>query len=245
MMAYSPGRFPLTEVMALPLGFHNAYQINKTLNEYYKKFRPKEFDDTRVMFFHSAPPGVISTRKAISSIEEIRGLRIKCNAENTDIVKTFGGAPVVQPITETYDSLQRGVVDGIMLPIEALKGWKFAELVKTTIDNHAISYSTSHYLVMNKEKWNSLSGEDKRIIDKINEEYMEKFAKLWNQLEVEAKEYSIQKGVKIVAVTKEEEAKTAEKMKPILAAWVKEAKAKGIAGDEVLKWTLDYIKTHP
>jgi TRAP-type C4-dicarboxylate transport system substrate-binding protein len=245
MMAYSPGRFPLTEVMALPLGFTSAYQINKVLNEYYKKFKPKEFDDTKVMLFHSPPPGVISTRKPISSLEEIKGLRIKCNAENADIIKAFGGAPVVQPITETYDSLQKGLLDGLMLPVEALKGWRFAEQIATTIDNHAVSYSTSHFIVMNKDKWNSLSREDQRAIEKINEEYIEKFGRLWNQLEIEAREFSVQKGVKIIPVTKEEEAKTTEKMKPILAAWLKEAKVKGLAGDEALKFVQDYMKAHP
>jgi TRAP-type transport system periplasmic protein len=247
MMAYSPGRFPLTEVMANPLGFTTAYQINKTLNEYYKKFKPKEFDDTKVMFFHSPPPGVISTRKPISSLDELKGLRIKCNAENSDIIRTFGGAPVVQPITETYDSLQKGLLDGLLLPVEALKGWRFAEQVKTVIDSHSVSYSTSHFLVMNKDKWNSLSKEDQQTIEKINEEYIEKFGRLWNQLEKEAREFSVQKGVKIIPVSKEEEAKTAEKMKPILAAWVKETKAKpgNLPAEEALKFVQDYIKAHP
>ena len=245
LLAYAPGRLPLSEVLQQPLGYTNGYQATKLGNEYYKKFRPKEFDDVKVMYLHGAAPGIFHTRKIVSSIDDIKGLRIKANAENADIVKQLGGAPVTQPITETYDSIQKGLLDGVLLPIEALQGWKFAEVLKTSIENYAVSYMTSMYVLMNKSKWDGLSKEDQEAIEMINDEWNEKQAKLWVQLDNSAKEYAIQKGVKFVRVTKEEEAKTAEKMKPILADYVKAMKAKGLPGEEALNFCLEYIKTHP
>jgi hypothetical protein len=82
LMAYSPGRFPLTGVFGLPLGFTSGYQATKTLNEFYKKFQPKEYADTRVMYFHGHGPGLVSTKKVLNAIDDIKGLRIKVNAEN-------------------------------------------------------------------------------------------------------------------------------------------------------------------
>jgi TRAP-type C4-dicarboxylate transport system substrate-binding protein len=245
LLAYAPGRLPLSEVLQQPLGYTNGYQATKLGNEYYKKFQPKEFDDVKVMYLHGAAPGIFHTRKIVSSIDDIKGLRIKANAENADIVKQLGGAPVTQPITETYDSIQKGLLDGVLLPIEALQGWKFAEVLKTSIENYAVSYMTSMYVLMNKGKWNGLSKEDQQAIEAINDEWNEKQAKLWVQLDNSAKEFAIQKGVKFVKVTKEEEAKTAEKMKPILADYVKTMKAKGLPAEEALNFCLEYIKTHP
>jgi len=245
LLAYAPGRLPLSEVLQQPLGYTNGYQATKLGNEYYKKFRPKEFDDVKVMYLHGAAPGIFHTRKIVSSIDDIKGLRIKANAENADIVKQLGGAPVTQPITETYDSIQKGLLDGVLLPIEALQGWKFAEVLKTSIENYAVSYMTSMYVLMNKSKWDGLSKEDQEAIEMINDEWNEKQAKLWVQLDNSAKEYAIQKGVKFVRVTKEEEAITAEKMKPILENYVKTMKAKGLPAEEALNFCLDYIKTHP
>jgi len=245
LLAYAPGRLPLSEVLQQPLGYTNGYQATKLGNEYYKKFRPKEFDDVKVMYLHGAAPGIFHTRKIVSSIDDIKGLRIKANAENADIVKQLGGAPVTQPITETYDSIQKGLLDGVLLPIEALQGWKFAEVLKTSIENYAVSYMTSMYVLMNKSKWDGLSKEDQEAIEMINDEWNEKQAKLWVQLDNSAKEYAIQKGVKFVRVTKEEEANTAEKMKPILANYVQTMKAKGLPAEEALNFCLEYIKTHP
>ena len=245
LMAYAPGRFPLTGVFGLPLGFTSGYQATKSLNAFYQKFRPKEYDDTKVMYFYGHGPGLISTRKAITSVDEVKGLRIKVNAENADIITALGGAPVTMPITETYDAIQKGLLDGILLPFEALKGWKFGEVVKTTLVNHAFSYTAPIFVVMNKDKWNTISKGDQQTIEKINEEWIEKQGQLWNKLDKEAEEFVLQKGVKVLRASKAEEAQVAEKMKPIFPEFVKDMKAKGLNGDEALKFVQDYIKTHP
>lgn len=244
LLAYSPGRLPLSEVLQQPLGYTSGYQGTKLANEYYKKFKPKEFDDVKVMYLHGVAPGTFHTKKEIKSFDDIKGLRIKANAENAEIVKVLGGAPVTMPITETYDALQKGLAEGILLPNEALKGWRFAEVVKSSLDSSAVSYLTSMYVIMNKNKWNQISKEDQATIEKINEEWIEKQGNLWNKLDKEGKEYAIQKGVKFVKVSKDEEAKVAAKMKPILDEYVKAMKSKNLPGDQALKFCLDYIKAH-
>lgn len=244
LLAYAPGRLPLSEVLQLPLGYKDGYQATKLANAYYKKFRPKEFDDVKLMFLHGAAPGFLFTKKPIKSIEEAKGLRIRANAENIGIVKAIGAAPVTMPISEAYDALSRGIVDGTLFPIEPLQGFKLAEVVKTVLENHGISYMTSFYVIMNKDKWNKISPEDQKAIEKINEEYIEKFGKQWVELDNKAKEFSKTKGVTFVSVSKQEEEETAKKMKPVLDEYVKMAKSKGLPGEEALKFCQEYLKQH-
>jgi len=244
LLAYSPGRLPLSEVLQQPLGYKNGYQASKAANEYYKKFRPKEFDDVKVMFLHGAAPGFIFTKNPAKSVADLKGLRIKANAENADIVKNLGASPVTMPVTETYDALSRGVVDGTLFPLEALQGFKIAEVVKTVIEDYPMSYMTSMYCIMNKDKWNAISPADQKAIEKINEEYIEKFGKKWVELDAKAVEFAKSKGVTFVKVSKEDEALTAQRMKPILDDYVKMTKAKGLPGDEALKFVQDYLKSH-
>ncbi|MCX5811584.1 MAG: TRAP transporter substrate-binding protein [Proteobacteria bacterium] len=245
LLAYSPGRLPLSEVLQQPLGYKNGLQASKLANAFYKKFKPKEFDDVKVMFLHGAAPGFIFTKKVIKSTDEIKGLRIRANAENADIVKALGASPVTMPVTEAYDSLSRGVVDGTLFPIEALKGFKIGEVVKTVIENYGVSYMTSMYCIMNKDKWNAISPADQKAIEKINDEYGEKFGKQWVALDKGAEEFAKSKGVTFVMVSKAEEAATIQKMKPILADYVKTTKAKGLPGDEALKFCEDFLKNNP
>lgn len=245
LMAYSAGRFPLTGVFGLPLGFTSGYQATRTLNAFYEKFTPAEYGDTQVMYLHGHGPGTIAVRKDVSSLDGIKGLRIKVNAENADIVKALGGAPVSMVITETYDAIKKGVLDGVMLPVETMKGWKFAEVVKTIIINHSMAYTAPIFIVMNKEKWNAISKEDQAAITEINREWAEKQGKLWSQLDLEGEAFAKEKGVKIIKATKEEEAKVGEIMKEILPRYVKEMEAKGLPGDKVLGFCLDFIKNNP
>jgi TRAP-type C4-dicarboxylate transport system substrate-binding protein len=245
LLAYSPGRLPLSEVLQQPLGYRNGYQASKLGNAYYKKFKPKEFDDVQVMFLHGAAPGFIFTKNPVKSTADVKGLRIKANAENADIVRNLGASPVTMPVSETYDALSRGVVDGCLFPIEALQGFKIAEVIKTVIENYGMSYMTSMYCIMNKGRWNALSPADQKAIEKINDEYNEKFGKKWVELDNKAKEFAKGKGVTFLPVSKEDEAATAQKMKPILDAYVKMAKSKGLPGDEALKFCQDFLKNNP
>ena len=245
LLAYSPGRLPLSEVLQQPLGYRNGYQGSKLAYAYYKKFKPKEFDDVKVMFLHGAAPGFIFTKKPVKSMDEVKGLRIRANAENAPIVKNLGASPVTMPVSEAYDSLSRGVVDGTLFPLEALRGFKIAEVVKTVIENYGVSYLTSMYCIMNKDKWNAISPADQQAIEKINDEYNEKFGKKWVELDDAAKEFAKEKGVTFVPISKEEEAATAKKMKPILDDYVKMTKAKGLPGDEALKFCQDFLKKNP
>ena len=113
LLAYAPGRLPLSEVLQQPLGYRNGYQASKLANAYYKKFRPKEFDDVKVMFLHGAAPGFIFTKNPVKSTADIKGLRIKANAENADIVKNLGASPVTMPV---YRNLRQ--------PCQGRGGWR-------------------------------------------------------------------------------------------------------------------------
>lgn len=62
LVGYTQGKFPLTAGLDLPLGKKSGYLATKMANAYLKRFQPKEFDDTKVMFF-SAHGLLSSTRR--------------------------------------------------------------------------------------------------------------------------------------------------------------------------------------
>ncbi|HME45891.1 MAG TPA: TRAP transporter substrate-binding protein [Syntrophorhabdales bacterium] len=244
-VAFFPGRFPLTEIFSRPVGFTSGYQATKAVYEFHKKFQPKEWADTKVMFLHGSAPQIIHTKKAISSIKDVKGLRLKANAENAPTVSAVGAVPVTLTTGETYDALQKGMVDGMMFPYESLKGWKFADHIHYTLENYAVAGAAPLFVAMNKQKWNSLPKDVQITIEKLNEEWIEKLAKAWDEIDEEGKAYGIQKGLKVVTPSKEEVSQTAEKMTPIIDKYVTDMKGKGLPGAEALTFVLDFIKTHP
>jgi TRAP-type C4-dicarboxylate transport system substrate-binding protein len=242
--AYTRGRFPLTEVVSLPLGFKSAIQATHMTNAFYDKFKPKEWDEVKVLYFYSHGPGMLHSKRPVSKMEDIKGLKIRCQGVAVKIAKALGGSPVGMPMNEAYDSLSKGVVDGILCPMEAMKGWKLAEVVGFHTLNYGTSYTSAHFVVMNKAKWNSISHEDQKAIEKINEEWIGREGKAWDEIDKEGLEAIHARGDKLITLTKEEEARWEAQMRPILDDYVKEMKAKNLPGDQVLKFCLDFLKAN-
>lgn len=244
VLGYTKGKFPMMEIIDLPLGYKNAYVATMMINEYFKKFQPKEFSEVKVMYLHAHGPGILFTKKPVNNLEDLKGMKIRSTGFAAKIVAALGGSPVAMPQTDSYEALRTGVVDGILNPIEAMKGWKIGEVVKYTVENYGSAYSTSFFVVMNKNKWNSLPPDIQRIIEGVNREWMEKQGRLWDEIDKEGREFMVQRGNKFIALSKAEDARWAEKVRPVIDDHVKELKAKGFPGEEALKFCLDYLKAH-
>ena len=240
--AYTAGKFPLSEVIDLPLGYKSGIAATTLVNEYLKKFKPKEFEGTKIMYFHAHGPGLLHTKKAVNKLEDVKGMKIRCTGLAAKIIEKLGGTPVAMPQGETYDSLSRGVVEGSVAPYEALQGWKWGEVVKFTTESWGSAYSTAFFVVMNKDKWNALPPDIQKIIEKVNEEWIVKTGRLWDDIDKSGKEFALKLGNQIISLPKGENEKWVKAVSPLLEEYVKKMKEKGLPGEDALKFCLDTLK---
>ena len=128
-------------------------------------------------------------KKPIRKMEEFKGVKIRSHGPTAEMLKCLGATPVAFPMPELYQSLQKGVVDGGVFPMEALKGWKLAEVTNCHIQCPPIPYSLGFFVVMNKDKWNSLPADIQDIIEnKVVPEAEEFSSKLTVEAEMGAVE---------------------------------------------------------
>jgi len=245
VLSYTRGRFPLTEVIDLPLGYHDGLQATRLCNAFYKKFKPKELDDTQIMYMHAHGPGILHTKKPVSNLEEFKGMKIRCTGTTSKVVAALGGTPVAMPQTETYDALQKGVVEGVVSPIETLKGWKIGEVIGSTTENFGSSYTIVFFVAMNKKKWDSLPKDVQEIIEKVNEEWIDKTGKNWDELDKEGKAFTLARGNKVIPLSKEEDQRWGNAVKPIIQEYVKTMKEKNLPGEEALNFCVEWLKNNP
>ena len=241
VFAYTRGKFPLLEVIDLPLGAKSGWAATRLINDFNNRFRPKELDEVKVMYLHAHGPGILHTKKPVSKLEDLKGMKIRCTGMAAKIVGALGGAPVAMAMGETYDALSRGVVEGSMAPFEALQGWKWGEVVKFTTENYGSSYSTGFFVVMNKGKWDALPADIQKIIEKVNEEWIEKTGKAWDEIDKAGKDFVLKLGNKIIPLSQEEDWQWTKLVKPLLDEYVKNMKAKGLPGEEALKFCLEQL----
>ena len=246
VLGYTMGRFPFTQVLDFPLGYPSGGEATKIANEFYAKFKPAEFNDVKVLFFHAQPGGFLHTKtRPVSTLEDLRGLKLRCYGSNAKFVGLVGAAPVAMPMSEVYDALSKGVVDGLMSSYEALHGWKTGEHVKFTTENRDTAYSAVFIVAMNKRKFASLPPDMQTLVDQMSREYAEKYAKMWADLNLVAKDWLMKRGTKLITLSKAEEARWYEKgTKPLIDAYVKEMKAKGLPGEEAAQFVQEALKRY-
>jgi TRAP-type C4-dicarboxylate transport system substrate-binding protein len=165
---YSRGRFPVMEIMELPIGSPIAYIITHVANDFYDKFKPKEWSAYYPLMFSTSPPAVLHTlTKPVRVLEELKSMKIRGTGRIGDLVKALGATPMPIEMVDLYESLRRNVMDGNFEPMEQLKGFKIGELIKYATASWKIGTSYTFYIVMNRSKWDPLPPDKKRSSRKL------------------------------------------------------------------------------
>ena len=238
LFAYTPGRFPVMAGVDLPMGYMSGKAATQVVNEVYQKFKPKELSDTRVMYLHAHGPGILHTKgKMVRNLEDLKGMKLRGHGTSGEIVKALGATLVGMPMPELYQSLQKGVVEGALYPIEVNKGWRMAEVTSYATACFSIAYTSSFFVVMNKDKWNSLPASAQKIIDEINAEWIIKTGEAWDSSDMVGYQYSLSRGHDIVGLDKKEAARWKKAVAPVIDQYITGMQAKGINGKEIVDFT--------
>jgi len=234
VFAYTRGRFPVMEAF----------------EQGYKKFKPKELSDVKVMYLYSVGPGSLYSKKEVKSLEDLKGMRIRSTGLTAKSIQALGATPIAMPMGEVYESLRKGVVDGNIAPPEVLKGWKQAEVTKYITIVPPV-YNAIQFIVMNLEKWNSLPSNVQKAIEEVNEASVFKAGQIWDsQMKAGGIDYGIKEhGMKICRLSAEDNAKAVALMQPLLDEYVARMAEKGLPGKEIVEFVQEraafYSKLFP
>jgi len=220
LFAYSKGRFPVMAAVDLPMGYPNGKTASRVAHEFAKTFNPKELRDVKVMYLHAHGPGLLHTKKPVRKLEDLKGMKIRSTGLSAKVVEALGGVPVAMPQGGTYEALQKGVVEGTFGPIEVLKGWKQAEVIKYTTECYSVGYTTTFFIVMNLDKWNALPDDIKQIFEKISEKYVEVHGNVWDSTDKEGRKYTESLGNKIIPLSDAENARWRKTAEPVINAFI-------------------------
>ncbi len=235
--SYTASRFPAGDSALLPMAIKNAWTYTHTIQEWYEKFKPKEFDDTHVLFFNGCGPYALASRaKPITKLEDLKGLKVRAaGIQAGGVVKALGGTPVNVPMPETFDAISKGVVDALLIPAEALKGWKHADVTKyfTRLPE---SFSNPNVTFINKKKWNSLPPDIQKILTDAAKEMVEAGARAWWYGDIIGEEYflGLGSGRRIIEIPSAEAAAWEKPLAPLKDAYV--AEHKNLPAPEYVKY---------
>lgn len=239
--AYTPGRFPLLEALDLPLGWPDGLTATRVATALAAKYNPAEIQGAKLLYVHAHGPGILATKKPVRTLEDLQGLKIRGTGLSAGIATALGATAVGMPQPETYDALQKGVVEGTFCPIETLKGWKQGEVIEAVTDTKAIGYTTAMFVAMNLKTWEALPADLQQVVTDVSAEWVDKHGAAWNQADAEGLEFVKSLNRELIYLPPEEEARWKARMAPLLEKYLAQAGEKGLPGAEFLKEVQEQI----
>lgn len=232
--AYTRGRFPLLEGLDLPVGYPDGLTATRVANTLVHQYSPEEVGDVHTLYVHAHGPGILASKSPVRTLNDMKGLKVRATGLSSKIVENLGASPIGMSQPETYEALQKGVVDATLCPIETLKGWKQGEVVGSVTNTAAIGYTTAMFVVMNKAKWASLPDDIKKIVTEVSAAFVDKHGEAWDEADREGRAFVDSLGKEVITLSDEESQRWRQAVRPLLDEYVAETEKKGLPGRDFL-----------
>src|SRR6266850_8505624 len=168
--SYTPARHILPLMAELP-GMADTAEVNSVAYSriYWKYFdKVGEYKGVKQLGVFTHGPGQMFTKRPVSGINDIQGLKIRTGGGIAEAVaKALGTSAFVKPAPESYELLQSGVADGTFFPLESIVSFKLDTVLEQATLFPGGMYSSAFGFFMNEDKWNKLPKQDQEAIAKL------------------------------------------------------------------------------
>ena len=241
----TPNQFLAFSIMDQPMLFSSssmgALVANKLVEE--SKSVQKEFKNVHPLWAEASVPNHLLSKKPILNLEDMKGKRIGVRtAAVSDAIKLLGGVPVLLPASDMYISIQRGMLDGVLLPIPQYKASKVVEVAKHMTPCALIT--SGFMIVINQDSFDKLPEEAKDYLDSITGEVGAAFEGAWIDYNGKADLKNMQEknGLIIHKFPESERALWGEKVASMHDVWKAKMEKKGIDSKEIMAIVTKYVE---
>ena len=244
------GRFPRIEVFELPFMMNNAEATSKAFWEYVQTMAPDEFKDTQVLALQVHGPGMFHTKdKLIKTADDLRGLKVRGPTRQiTKMLGYLGATPVGMPLPGIPDALSKGTIAGCVIPWEVVPSVKVHELTKFHSEFDPAGgalYTTTFVMAMNKNKYNSLPPDLKKVIDANSGMATSAFlGRVQQQGDVPGRKSAMDRNNTIHTISPADAQEFKRKARLVEVEWVEDMNKRGYDGKKLLESARALIDKH-
>ena len=237
---FTPGVMPKLEIFELPFLHRNTHSTVMALQDYTEKYMKKEFEPYQVLLVNAHAGALFMTKDPINKVEDFKGMKLRSYSRtNAWILEALGSTPLQVALPELAPMLSKGTVTGSILPYEIAPSVKMQDLTDyfTTLAPPQSRLSTAIFtFLMNKQKYDSLPADLKKVIDDNSGRKAAPFAiEVWDRIEVDGEKVMHSKPKnKFVSLSPEETAKFKQTVRPVFDRFTKLLDEGGDKGTEVL-----------
>ncbi|NDV00722.1 TRAP transporter substrate-binding protein [Pseudoroseicyclus tamaricis] len=237
---YTPGRFPSLEVMELPFFVEDAGPASRALWRLAEErgLFESELAGMKVLGLWVHGPGTIHADAAVHEPADLEGLSMRAPTRTvTTLLSTLGANAVGMPVPSVPEAVQRGVIDGAVIPWEVTTSIHMAELV----DHHTefegpYLYAATFLFAMNEGAYDALPEDLQAVIDAHSGlDFSGEAGATQLALDAPGRELAVEAGNEIHTVSGEELAQWHEAAAPVVEDWVAQMDDAGRDGAGLLE----------
>ncbi len=245
---FTPGRFPGVEVLDLP---YAPWSIDGPISSvviqklWEKGYLTEWFKDVKVLwFFSNVNPGHITFTKPIRTLDEWKGLNIRVGSSlQGKFMEALGANPALMSTADVYVGLEKGIIDGCLFPYEAVVAFKYNEVAKYTVTENTVV--SSFFVVMNKEKFESLPRDLQKVIENHSGMFgTEFFADAWAPFEPAAIETLKAGGHQFIDLGPQDKARWKQAAESVWGYWVADVTKRGADGQKLLDAAIKFAEEY-
>ncbi|HKT19312.1 MAG TPA: TRAP transporter substrate-binding protein [Stellaceae bacterium] len=216
-------QFPKTSVASLPFETPNATIGTVALWHVYERgLLTSEWQQVKPLTLMVFPNVVVHTKKPIHNLADIGGLKLSVQSRLlSDTMHQLGVAPITLAVTDLYESLNRGVIDGAVIGWPATRSYRLAEVTNNHLEVPLGGEVT--FVMMNNKTYAKLLEKGRAIIDKNSlGPWATAIGKILDGDDrAESKIVAETKGQSVATLSPAEQAKWKARVDSVVEDWVK------------------------
>jgi TRAP-type C4-dicarboxylate transport system substrate-binding protein len=153
------------------------------------------------------------------------------------VAVTLGMVPISSSVTEAYEQVSRGVINGMFQSLETVVSFNLDEyLTHISLVPGGFAH-TSQFVMISETAYERLSEADRAALDELSgEALVRRFAQMWQDKEAEARVELEAGGTVFHQVPEDVLAELREALAFIEQNWVEAANARGVDGEAALSF---------
>jgi TRAP-type C4-dicarboxylate transport system substrate-binding protein len=230
---WTPGRFPLSDVLSLAAATEGKDVSTDIGNALYDKLLKREFPGVKMIELNGCIQAFLWTTKPVRSLDDVKGMRIRSpGGHQTNYIKALGAEPVFMPLGDVYLSMQTGTIDGLVTCPPLVLAFKLYEVAKQ--GTLATFGCVTEGVIMNQKSWYSAPNDLKPIIMEVCGNPFRTTGGLTRDVYKTMMKEIADKGVELYQMPADQQAQWFKLFQEETKRWVGELEAKGLPAKEAV-----------
>lgn len=232
--------FPVTSVHELPFQSSNSPAVSEAMAQMAADEDgpvAEEFAENgiRPLAWAIGGSSALGTKEPVETAADLEGVRIRGNDRSSRVMGAAGANIINMELADVYASLDRGLIDGVYgVPFGFVGPLKYGEVVKNFTDT-GMGVASANALSISQETWDSLTDEQRQVIEEVNAEVPGKVAEFDAQFDQTSCDAVRESGAELYVFSDAETAKLeAAGADQVYEEWRSAAEDAGADADAVL-----------